>query len=142
MKLGGEAIVDGFCSVNRITDRRFQERLNKAQRVYSASGDATGHRAPPVDNGRRSDPVHNIFASILPTDRNGVTPRRRVLCLFWAGILLLSVSLRLPGMVPYQHTYSYEAALVTSDDPALDPPVASPRIDLQDGRSSYTTACV
>lgn len=45
-------------------------------------------------------------------------------------------------MVPYQHTYAYETEPVTDDDPALDPPVASPQIDLQDCRGSYAAACV
>jgi hypothetical protein len=34
MKSGGQALVGGFCSVDRITDRRPQERLNKALYLY------------------------------------------------------------------------------------------------------------
>lgn len=83
--------------------------------------------------------TNNFRMSLLQKDMN---PRRRALIVFWAGLLLLLASVLLPGMVPYRHTYAYEAEPVRYDGPAQEPPFDSSLILLQDCRIGYAAECI
>ncbi|MFB6175764.1 MAG: hypothetical protein ABEI99_01220 [Halobaculum sp.] len=70
-----------------------------------------------------------------------MTPRKRALLLFWIGVVLLVAAVSVPG-VPYRHEVGYEAERIEYDDPFVDPPFGSQRVELEDCRGVDEAECL